>query len=43
MIANGKGGSIVNVSSLASMTGVALHTVYSKFIFKLLSQSDVYE
>ena len=41
MIANGTGGRIVNVSSLASLTGVALHTVYSKFIFELLNLSDI--
>ena len=35
MIANGKGGSIVNVSSVVSTTGFALLTVYSKFIFKV--------
>ena len=37
MVANGKGGSIVNVSSQASTTGVPLHTAYCKFPFKLQS------
>ena len=40
MIANGKGGSIVNVSSQASMIALPLHTAYCKFIFKLLRLSD---
>ena len=29
------------MSSLASLTGVAPHTVYSKFIFELLYLSDI--
>ena len=40
MIANGKGGSIVNVSSQASMTALPLHTVYCKSTIKLLSLPD---